>query len=406
MNRSNMDNQLQLAGQLAQLPDVLTANASLADRAVATVRGQIEPLKSLDLMNLDIESIEASDATLNSLQGRLKDAYTMMNDRRKPYTQRMDEVKAMFTSEEKKVVEIGNEVKAIRDGIAREKARRIQVAEQEKAAKLEKQQAQIEARSLVVRMLNDRMADIIVKTIYKMHDAFNAKPATELDAYGATLGKWTPTLTTATWQEVCAGIGNPKPQHIISEQFAKVFAEVTESEGPALEKLYVTRLTKERDDLVESIPSRKMELERIAGDAEAAKQAAERLAAEREALKAQAEQDKADRAAAIESAAQVDQVNAAFDIASEATPVVGMSKGTVVKRKYVVGSHKAWAAIMQQWVAKEMAGYTLDELNKKLSFMLTAANKRLNDGEELKADGLRTEEDYSTRATRGKKEAA
>lgn len=401
-----MSNLPTLATQFAQLPDVLTANSSLADRAVKAVSEQIAPLQKLDLPNLHIEDVESADATLNSLQVRLKEAYTLMNDRRKPYTQRMDEVKAMFTTEEKKIVTIGEQVKALRDGIAREKARRIQVAEQEKAAKLEKQQALIEVRTLIARMLSDRMADVIVKTIYKMHDAFNAKTAVELEPYGKQLSKWKPTLTPDVWNEVCAGIGNPKPQSILHAQFSTIFAEVSEAEGPALDRLYVTRLTEERDKLIESVPSRIMELSRIAGDSQAAKEAEERIAKERAALAEQAEKEKVDKAMAIESAAQVEQVNAAFDVASEATPVVGMSKGTVVKKKYVPKSHKGWAAIMQQWVAKEMAGYTLDELNKKLSFMLTAANKRLNEGEEIKADGLSVEEDYSTRATRAKKEAA
>jgi hypothetical protein len=128
----------QLSTQLAQLPDVLNANSSLADRAVMTVRQQIDPLKSIDLMSVDAQVMEGHDEHLASLQVKLKDAYTIMNDRRKPFTQRMDEIKAMFTAEEKKVIAIGEDVKLLRDLWQKEKARRNHIIEQEKQVALEK----------------------------------------------------------------------------------------------------------------------------------------------------------------------------------------------------------------------------------------------------------------------------
>jgi hypothetical protein len=45
---------------------------------------------------------------------------------------------------------------------------------------------------------------------------------------------------------------------------------------------------------------------------------------------------------------------------------------------------------------------TIEELSKKLSFMVTAANEDLNKDITLEADGLTVEEDYTTRSTRRK----
>jgi hypothetical protein len=47
-----------------------------------------------------------------------------------------------------------------------------------------------------------------------------------------------------------------------------------------------------------------------------------------------------------------------------------------------------------------MSSMTLQELQTKLSFMRTAADKALNEGTVIEADGLEVVEDYSTRASR------
>lgn len=391
---------LALSTELAKLPDVLNQNSSLADRAVNTVRNQIEPLKSIDLTTVDVITMDEHDQNLNNLQVKLKDAYTLMNDRRKPFTQRMDEIKAMFTGEEKKLTQIGEEVKAIRDSWQREKGRRSRIAEEEKAKELEKKQGLIEARNYFVKHLHDKCAELIVKMIYRMHDKFNAQTIEQIEQYAATLSTWKPVLGVDQWNEICAGTLNPKPQILTGEAMTQMFAEVQESEGPKLKAQFESRLTEERNKLVELVPSRKMELERIAGDAAAQKEAEERIAKEREELAAQAEQEKKDREAAAQVEQEVQSMNAAFEVEAGAAPVVGMAKGTQVKKKYVAKTHQAWAAIMQSWVKNDMAGFTLDELQKKLGFMRTACEGRLNKGEELTATGLEVEEDYSTRSSR------
>lgn len=403
METPTLQNLPAIATQLSQLPDVLSANASLADRAVQTVSQQIAPLRTIDLTQVDATVMEQNDATLASLQTRLKESYTIMNDRRKPFTQRMDEVKAMFTAEEKKIVSIGEEVKALRDAWQKEKARRNQIAQAEQAAQLEKKQALIDAKTYVTRCIIDRFSTAAVEGIRKMHEKFYAQDAAGLDAYAAALGKWSPVLSNETWNGFLQGIINPKPQLIEHAAFAQMLAEVEAEQRPKLSAEWSTRMTTERDSLVELAPSRKMELERIAQEGEkAAEEARLRIEAEAREREAQAAQDKADREQALEAAAEVEKLNESFDVAAQSAPVVGMAKGTVVKKKYVPKNHKAWAALLQSWVKNDMANMTLDELQKKLGFVRTACEGRLNKGEQIEADGLGVEEDYSTRATRAK----
>lgn len=394
-----------IGAQLSQLPEVLTANASLADRAVSTVREQITPLKGIDLTTADVPTMERNDATLAALQTRLKDAYTLMNDRRKPFTQRMDEVKAMFTAEEKKIIAIGEEVKLLRDMWQKEKARRNAIAMEEQAKELERKQALIDCKTYFAKCIIDRFSTAAVEAIKRMHSKFYAQDAASLNAYASALAKWAPALDNITWANFLEGIVNPKPQLITKEQCDELLREVQEEQRPKLFAEWVESMTRERDALVELVPSRKMELERIAGDEKAAAEAQARIEQEARDREAQAAQDAADKAAALEQAAEVDKLNTSFEVASQSAPVVGMAKGTVVKKKYAPKSHKGHVAIVQWWVSNCMAKMTLEELQTKLSFMRTAADKALNEGVTIEAEGLEVVEDYSTRASR-KKEVA
>jgi hypothetical protein len=206
-------------GQLTNLPEVLKQNNSLADRAVKTVTEQIAPLKSIDLTTIDALKMEENDTLLASLQTKLKEAYTIMNDRRVPFTKMFDEVKSRFTAEEKKVVAIGEEVKGLRDRWQAEKGRRNQLANQQRQLDLQKQQDRIDCKTYYIKHINDKWAEAIVARIYKMHDAFNGKTIEQLDEYGTQLSAWIPTLDANTWHTFLP-VANPKP-HVFTQEDLK-----------------------------------------------------------------------------------------------------------------------------------------------------------------------------------------
>jgi hypothetical protein len=384
---------------LSNLPDTLVANSSLADRAVAKVRADLATLTPGDITTVAVDEMENNDAQLAGLQSKLKESYNLMNERRSPFTRLFTEITSKFTAEEKKVVEIGNEVKSLRDSWQREKARRNQIEQEKQALELQRKQSLIDAKTYIAKIIIDRFTAHAVDAIKRMHAKFYEQTADALAGYAAALSKWSPVLDAPTWASFLEGVGNPKPQLITPEQLAGIRAEVETEQRPKLEKEWIESMTRERDGLVEMVASRKMELERIAGDAEAKRQADERIAQEAQEREAQAKRDAEDKAQALEQAASVDSLNASFDVAAQSAPVVGMAKGTVVKKKYQPKSHKAHVAIIQWWVKERMSSMTLDELQTKLSFMRTAADKALNEGTVIEADGLEVVEDYSTRAS-------
>lgn len=385
---------------LSNLPDTLVANSSLAERAVAKVTTDIAQIKTIDLTTVDAQTMEQHDATLAGLQGKLKESYTIMNERRSPFTKLFDEIKSKFTAEEKKIVEIGNEVKSIRDMWQKEKARRNAIAQADQQKEWERKQALIDARTYFARCIIDKFTAHAVEAIKRMHSKFYAQDEKSLDAYTAALSKWTPALDGNTWTLFLEGIINPKPQLLTKEQCDDMLREVQDEQRPKLSTEWAECMTRERDALVELLPSRKMELQRIATDATAAAEAQARIEQEQKDREEQAKKEAEDKAQALTAAADADKMNSAFDTAAQSAPVVGIAKGTVVKKKYVPKTHKAWAALLQSWVKHDMANMTPDELSKKLSFVKTACEKRLNDGVVIEAEGLSVEEDYSTRASR------
>jgi hypothetical protein len=385
---------------LSNLPDTLVANSSLAERAVAKVRADLTDLTPGDITTVAVDVMENNDAQLAGLQSKLKESYNLMNERRSPFTRLFTEITSKFTAEEKKVVEIGNEVKSLRDSWQREKARRNAIVQEEAAKELEKKQALIDAKTYIAKCIIDKFSTHAVGAIRRMHEKFYAQGAKELEAYSTALGKWSPVLDAPTWDSFTQLIANSKPQLITPEQHAELLREVCADQRPKLEKEWIESMTRERDGLIEMVPSRKMELERIAGDTDAKRLADERIAQEAAEREAQAKRDAEDKAQALEQAASVDSQNASFDVAAQSTPVVGMAKGTVVKKKYQPKSHKAHVAIIQWWVKERMSSMTLEELQTKLSFMRTAADKALNEGTIIEADGLEVVEDYSTRTSR------
>jgi hypothetical protein len=53
--------------------------------------------------------------------------------------------------------------------------------------------------------------------------------------------------------------------------------------------------------------------------------------------------------------------------------------------------------MLQSFVKHDLATMTLEEVQKKLGFVRTACEGRLNRGETIEAEGLKVEDDYSTR---------
>lgn len=370
--------------QLQQLPEVLTQNELSRSNAIAVVRPVIDKLKSIDLTTVDAQEMENNDAVLNDYQARLSVTVETMEGRRKPYTKMFDEVKKCFTSKEIEVNAILYEVKDLRNKWNAEKDRRNRAVEEEKDRQLARLQEVVDIKAQVKETLYERFYARLSKEILTMNEIFNSFAVISLKGFeGFELSPFNFDYFT-TGFPIIAG------KHLNALECAPIAGSVFDEHKETLCKEWTEKLQAENARLIELVPSRINELQSGKDDS------AKRLEEKKESLSA----DLYNVISGIESEADTEKLNASFDVAANATPVVALSKGTTKKQKYNPTTHKAYAAIIQYWVSKQMSLMTVEELSKKLSFMVTAANKALNEGTRLEADGLNVEDDYSTRTSK------
>jgi hypothetical protein len=365
-------------GNLIHLPQILNDNKSRALKAQTAVNTKLQIVQAIDLTKVDAQEMEKHDVELADLQGRLKTQKDNMESARKPHTQFMDSIKTLFTAEEKIVDDLAVKIKVIRNNWQAEKGKRAAEEQKKRDEEIQKKQNEIKERSEKTSAYTNKVLTEIGRLLGLMNDKFNQHTAETIESYEATLKAYKPVLDGPSYEKV---LGESTP--LSGELFVQLSAD------------YTNKLSTERDRLIELIPSRKAELIRIANDAQAKKEADDRIAREakerEDALLAEAKE----KEEAVSLGADAESMNAVFDVASQAVPIVGISKGTVVKRKYQPTTHAQHISIIQWWVKNCMGQMTMDDLKTKLSFMRTAADKALNSGETI--EGVDVVDDYSTR---------
>ncbi|MFT4061106.1 MAG: hypothetical protein QM642_01975 [Edaphocola sp.] len=376
--------------ELAQLPALITKAQNTTAALDAETRPLLDQVAATDFATLEPERGEMMDALLSSAQNKAKDSTEAINAERSPYTKAFDEVKSIFTSEEKKMKDIAETAGRYRSKWAVEKQRRMDEDRRKQQAALDLARDKANYRQAVTDAINAAFYATVKLVADNLNQGYLAATAETLDTVEAKLKGYAPMFVRPevnfpTWDN-----------HGAEEIKVSVEAEM----WPRKAEEFARIVGEERDRLVALIPSRRAELERMAQDASLAAEVAARHAqeeAERQAALA-ARQAAANEAAANEASAQT--MDAAFE-QSALAPALEQTKGTTAKLEYIVNTHRDMGLVMQFWVKNNMPLLTPDELKKKLSFMVTAANAALNRGEAI--GGLNTQEDLQVRASRSKK---
>lgn len=379
-------------GNLVTLPSVYELNSGLVARAKEQCNPVLKNLP-LDLTKPTPEELEALDSELNGLQVKLAAAVKVNQERRMVFTGYFDKIKSVFTGMEADLTALKDGFKVTRDGIAKERIRR-QAAEQKKQDDLiQKKQELVMLRTNWTQSFNANFSRALAEQIAKLNENFNGKLADQLEAYGVTLKAWNPAYK--AHDIICAPVDSIQWRFNDSGVAEKNFTEVRSELFEQFNERYVKIMFTERDRLIELIPSRIKELKESD-----AKTIAARLEKEKKDAQDKLDLELRQQSEQIAAQGEADVLNATFEVAAKAEMPIEQTKGAVRKMKYVCESHAAYIAIIQSWVANDLPTLTIDELNKKLSFMLTSGNKRLNEGVKLEAKGLAVIEDISTRTSK------
>ena len=227
-----------------------------------------------------------------------------------------------------------------------------------------------------------------------MNDKFYSCTLGNIDTYKAELEGYLPKQLKG--QDLLVEL--QKHPLLMEEQINEIQLATMNEATKELSQIFTTKLIAECNRIIEMVPGRKEELVRISNDENEAKRVAERIAKEEEERKAQIEKEKAESEAKAKEEANASKMDVAFENASISQETT-LTKGTSVKMKYDVQTHKQMLNIIQYWVVNYMNLLTIEDLKKKLSFTITACNEALNkDGEVI--DGVPTVEDIRTRLTK------
>jgi hypothetical protein len=340
----------------------------------------------------DLLSTDKLDADLADAQSKLTSCLTIMENRRKPITRTFDDIRDLFTAEEKAIKGMSETVQNSRILWQKEKIRRDKVRKDEEDNRLIKSAEAVDIAARAKTTYGQNLVRLISENIARVNQKFNEHTADTLPSYRDVLTAWTPGFTQAS--ETYCRQGDPGKWFYHSEDEIKAIREKAFDEASMAAKAsYGRDMRMEKDRLLELIPSRIAELIR-----ENQAEIDARLLREEAERKQQAEQQAASVEQSIAVSAEAEKHEQVFTAISEAAPAISVAKGTSQKKKYAPVTIAEHHKILVYWVEKAMSKLSQEDLLKKLSFMRTFADKDLNDG--IVIQGVPQVEDVSVRGRR------
>ena len=377
----------------SKLKEVFELNEGLTTRALENLNSKAKSLP-IDLTLLTIAEGDSIESEINDLRKRGADAIKMCKDRRMIFTRQFDLMKKAFTEQETSIENALIPYKSFADSWNAEKYKRQQAEQQESNKRIAEENAKIEYKQYVQEQLTAKCYALIGEYSKRMNDNFYSCTLGDIDRYKAELEGYIPKQL----KGIDLLIELQNHPLLTEEQMNNIQLSTLENSTTELSQIYTSKLIAECNRIIELVPGRKEELVRIANDESEAKRVAGRIAKEEEERKAQIEKDKSEAEAKAKDEANASKMDVAFENASISQETT-LTKGTTVKMKYDVQTHKQMLSIIQYWVVNCMNLLTIDDLKKKLSFTITACNEALNkDGEII--EGVPTIEDVRTRLSK------
>lgn len=358
-----------------------------ADNAKSVTELQLSLIEKVDFLTVTPEFMEGVLNPIILVETKLAKSRKEIEELRKPETAKLNAVISVFIDAEKDFDACLNKIKLWRNKWEAEKSRRVKQAAADTAALLLKEQQRVNKLATDKAAITALFGSSLQIKQLAFLEAYNKKTATELEAYAGVLRQWKPTYTENDFDALVSA-GRP---------------DLTVDESKDLRKAllnefimdWTSAFTKQKEDLVDMIPSRIKALTEIPK---------EDLKIIEETQKAEIVESVVSMITTQNEVAQIITDTANLEAHFSAVTVVpsyAKAKGTVTKRKYVVSSHTDFIKIFQSYIKNDMSKLTVEELDTKFKFMITAANARLNDKVEPEViEGLYTVEELNTRRGR------
>ncbi len=324
------------------------------------------------------------DQEISNYLEKTRKTLKLMNERRTPVTQMFDQIRKAYTSMENDVDAsksntIPYQLQACRNAYARKKHEVEEQRRREEAARIAKENAKTRYRADVEEDYASQFNGLVNKSINDLNDL---DKTVTLDNYAerlATIKQYNCELPKSWCMTVVSHAH--RPAELSPTECNAIQANVMAGLAERFAQQFPFEVQSVRDDILDRLPSKKKELERIAQASaeEAARIKAQMEAREREeAARKEAERIEREKqeAAKAQLNAQKQEMDGLFGL-PVAEPTSYQPK-TQVKKKVVIRSADDVMKIVAFWWSQEGCNKSVDDLCKEFKKQITYANTMAN----------------------------
>lgn len=322
---------------------------------------------------------------------KAKRTYNTMQERRSPLTKLFDQIRKEFTTMENsidvtKAGSIPYNIQQYRNEYARKKfeaAEKLRKAEQ---VKLQQEQSFTRYQSDVTEDYKATFNRVITTAINKLTELNQSITLDNFDEVSQIIKSFNVIVPDDYIEKITSGVRIPgdlsDDLNIVKAKAAS--KDILKSLFPNFQEQYRFDVGAYRDDIVQTLPSKKTELERIA-KANAEEQArmkaelAAKEAAEARRIEDERKRKEEEEKAAQQMKAQAAEMDGLFAQSNIAAAPVGYQPKTSVKKRIVPENAQGIMAIVSLWWAKEGQFLPLEELIKQFKKQITFCEKLAND---------------------------
>ena len=402
---------------------VITKQAAEVTKNVSTIRGDIvnainENNNSLqnciaageDLLAQSETMTDELDAQIASFIKKASATKKAMNERRKGVTQVFDLVKSGFTKMEgfldsKSEESIVYKLQKKRDEYAAHKLelQRKEEEERKRKARIEAEKTQL--HDDVISICNQIVNEKTSEALDRLSEKFRLMTLDNAEVVKKEISEFSTEIKIGTY---LAERKPSVPQELDPEEARKIMNTAYHEVNDQLTNSYADSVSSAKQDILDTFDSKiaelqeqkRLEEERNEAERKAkeAKDAAEKKAAEEAAKKAEEEKRKreeelkaAEKAAEEERQKKAEEekkkreeeeklrkANAQTQNLFDQTPSVSAPVKAKVSHHIEIDAPEGFLAIIQMWWTHEGSNMTLEELNKKLGFMIKTCEKLKN----------------------------
>lgn len=341
---------------------------------------------------------DALDQTIAKYIEKTRRTVKEMNERRAPVTKLFDQVRKEFTALENdidptKAGTVPYQLQQYRNQYAAKKREQEEARRRAEEAQRQAEAAKSKYRTDCIEDYKAKFNELVNTRINELTELNSNVTLETMQAVYDTVYAFATELP-ADW---CPLSSVRQPYTLSPEESRQIRGEAMKSLLGQFSEQFRAEIGDYRQDILDKLPSKKVELERAAkaSAAEAARikaELAQREAAEaarKEAERKAREQEEAKKAEAIK--ANSEAVNL-FNLAQASTPAY-QPKTKVTKKINVIGP-SGYMQVLSMWWAKEGCNLSKEELDKIFKKMITFCEKLANkEGEEIIDPGIEYVED-------------